>query len=34
MKNKFINLIDTFEAFLVISAVAAASIAYIMVGQQ
>lgn len=32
MKNKFINFIDTFEAFLVMSAVAASSIAYIVVG--
>ena len=32
MKNKFINLIDPFEAFLFVLAVAASSIAYILVG--
>ena len=32
MKNKLINLIDSFEAFLVMSAVAASTIAYIVVG--
>lgn len=32
MKNKFINLIDTFEAFLFMSAVAASLITYIVVG--
>ena len=32
MKNKLINLVDTFETFLFMSAIAAASIAYIMVG--
>ena len=32
MKNKLINLFDTFEAFLFMSAIAAASIAYIIVG--
>ena len=30
--NRLINLIDTFEAFLVMSAVAASLIAYIVVG--
>ena len=30
--NRLINLIDTFEAFLVMSAVAASIIAYIVVG--
>ena len=32
MKNKLINLVDTFEAFLFMLAIAAASIAYIIVG--
>lgn len=30
--NKLINLIDTFEAFLFMSAIAASSITYIVVG--
>lgn len=32
MKNKFINFIDTLEAFLFMSAVAASLITYIVVG--
>ena len=30
--KKLINLVDTFEAFLVVSVVAASTIAYIVVG--
>ena len=32
LMKKLINLVDTFEAFLVMSAVAASTIAYIIVG--
>ena len=30
--NRLINLIDTFEAFLVMSAIAAATLSFILVG--